>query len=253
MRTHYDNLKVARNAPPEIIRAAYKVLSQKYHPDKYEGSRESAERIMKIINAAYSVLSDPAKRKDYDDFLEEAEATNEELKHSGTEQQSQKPKAEPKQEARQNTYQSQANLQNKPYDSMKQPPPKPRQQPESHHPWRRMAARYIDMNIFAYMGGFGFVLLFPYPENPVMGQLLYALVAIMSCILIEPVVLRLFGGTPGKAILNISVESKTYPSIQIVPLSELLKRTFQVYFFGLGLGLFLFLVPFFFCLMTTSS
>jgi DnaJ-class molecular chaperone len=66
MHTHYDNLKVARNAPPEIIRAAYKVLSQKYHPDKYDGKRESAERVMKIINAAYAVLSDPDKRKSYD-------------------------------------------------------------------------------------------------------------------------------------------------------------------------------------------
>ncbi|MCE3242682.1 MAG: hypothetical protein K0Q83_3189, partial [Deltaproteobacteria bacterium] len=24
VRTHYDNLKVARDAPPEVIRAAYK-------------------------------------------------------------------------------------------------------------------------------------------------------------------------------------------------------------------------------------
>ena len=32
IRTHYDNLKVARNAPPEVIRAAYRVLAQKYHP-----------------------------------------------------------------------------------------------------------------------------------------------------------------------------------------------------------------------------
>ena len=34
VRTHYDNLKVARNAPPEVIRAAYKALAQKYHPDR---------------------------------------------------------------------------------------------------------------------------------------------------------------------------------------------------------------------------
>ena len=246
MNNHYQTLKVSRDAPPEVIRMAYKVLCQKYHPDKYPENRVAAEQIMKALNAAYAVLSDPDKRKDYDDFLDEAEALNEDLKQSGTGQQSQKPKTEPKQEARQNPYQSQANPQNKPYDSTRQPPPKSRQQPESHHPWRRVTARYIDMNIFAFIGAFGFALLFPYPENPVMGQLLYALVAIVSCILLEPVVLMVFGGTPGKAILNISVESKTYPSIQTVPFSELLKRTFQVYFFGLGLGLFLFLAPFFF-------
>lgn len=62
LRTHYDNLKVARNAPPKIIRAAYKALSHKYHPDRNEGNSESA-RIMTIINNSYEVLSDPVKKK----------------------------------------------------------------------------------------------------------------------------------------------------------------------------------------------
>ena len=34
IHTHYDNLKVARNAPIEVIRAAYKSLSHKHHPDR---------------------------------------------------------------------------------------------------------------------------------------------------------------------------------------------------------------------------
>ena len=63
--THYDNLKVARNAPPEVIRAAYKSLAQKYHPDKYHDPVE-AERIIKIINSAYEVLMDPEARAKYD-------------------------------------------------------------------------------------------------------------------------------------------------------------------------------------------
>ena len=63
--THYDNLKVARNAPPEVIRAAYKSLAQKYHPDKYHDPVE-AERIIKIINNAYEVLMDPETRAKYD-------------------------------------------------------------------------------------------------------------------------------------------------------------------------------------------
>ncbi|MCS6804710.1 MAG: DnaJ domain-containing protein, partial [Blastocatellia bacterium] len=37
LHTHYDNLKVARNAPPEVIRAAYKTLSQRFHPDRNPG------------------------------------------------------------------------------------------------------------------------------------------------------------------------------------------------------------------------
>jgi len=70
--THYDNLKVARNAPPEVIRAAYKTLSQKYHPDRNPGNSE-ATRIMAIINASYEVLSDPDKRRKHDLWIEQQE------------------------------------------------------------------------------------------------------------------------------------------------------------------------------------
>jgi hypothetical protein len=63
--THYDNLKVVRDARDEVIRAAYKTLSQKYHPDRRPDDPE-AERIMKIINRAYAVLSDPAQRRAHD-------------------------------------------------------------------------------------------------------------------------------------------------------------------------------------------
>ncbi len=62
IHTHYDNLKVARMAPQEVIRAAYKALSQKYHPDKNPGD-DKAARIMAIVNTAYGILSDPMRRK----------------------------------------------------------------------------------------------------------------------------------------------------------------------------------------------
>jgi DnaJ-class molecular chaperone len=75
MRTHYDNLKVAKDAPPEVIRAAYKVLCQKYHPDKHKGNPAEAERIMKIINASYAALSDEETRKAHDRRIEREEAT----------------------------------------------------------------------------------------------------------------------------------------------------------------------------------
>jgi len=65
VRTHYDNLKVARDAPPEVIRAAYRSLSQKYHPDRNPNDADAA-RIMAIINGSYEVLSDPAKRREHD-------------------------------------------------------------------------------------------------------------------------------------------------------------------------------------------
>jgi DnaJ-class molecular chaperone len=74
LHTHYDNLKVARNAPPEVIRAAYKTLSQKYHPDRNPGSPE-AIRVIQIINSAYEVLSDPVKRQEHDEWIARTEAS----------------------------------------------------------------------------------------------------------------------------------------------------------------------------------
>lgn len=68
IHTHYDNLKVARLAPAEVIRAAYKALSQKYHPDKNPGD-EKAARIMAILNSAYTTLSDPARRSEHDEWI----------------------------------------------------------------------------------------------------------------------------------------------------------------------------------------
>jgi hypothetical protein len=68
IHTHYDNLKVARQAPQEVIRAAYKALSQKYHPDKNPGD-EKAARIMAIVNTAYNTLSDPERRKEHDEWI----------------------------------------------------------------------------------------------------------------------------------------------------------------------------------------
>ena len=71
--THYDNLKVARNAPPEVIRAAYKTLCQQFHPDRH-GGHPKATQTFQIITAAYEVLSDPGKRRQHDEWIAKAEA-----------------------------------------------------------------------------------------------------------------------------------------------------------------------------------
>jgi len=68
IHTHYDNLKVSRHAPQEVIRASYKALSQKYHPDKNPGD-EKAARIMAVVNSAYNVLADPVRRKEHDEWI----------------------------------------------------------------------------------------------------------------------------------------------------------------------------------------
>ena len=63
--TYYDVLQVERNASPEHVRAAYRRLAQKYHPDKMPGNA-NASRAMAAINAAYEVLSDPHRRAEHD-------------------------------------------------------------------------------------------------------------------------------------------------------------------------------------------
>lgn len=68
LTTHYDNLKVARNATPAVIKAAYRVLAQEFHPDRCK--RPDAARITQIINDAYAVLSDPVKREKHDRWIE---------------------------------------------------------------------------------------------------------------------------------------------------------------------------------------
>lgn len=72
MHTHYDNLKISPGAPPEVIRAAYRALSHKHHPDRNNGSPES-HRKMTIINTAYDVLMDPVKRSRHDAWIFEQE------------------------------------------------------------------------------------------------------------------------------------------------------------------------------------
>lgn len=75
LHTHYDNLQVARNASPEVIRAAYRMSSQKFHPDRNPENPEST-KIMSIINEAYAVLSDPQKRREHDAWITRQESAS---------------------------------------------------------------------------------------------------------------------------------------------------------------------------------
>lgn len=70
IRTHYDHLQVAQTASEEVIKGAYKYLSQKHHPDKNLDDQAGAERTMRLINEAYAVLSDPQRRKEHDEWIQ---------------------------------------------------------------------------------------------------------------------------------------------------------------------------------------
>ena len=76
MTTHYDTLKVTRDAEPEVIESAYRALMKKYHPDKTNGDVAATERA-KAINAAYDTLRDPDARARYDRTLDVRPAQSE--------------------------------------------------------------------------------------------------------------------------------------------------------------------------------
>jgi molecular chaperone DnaJ len=64
---YYELLGVSRKAPVKELRAAYRKLARKYHPDLNPGDK-SAEEKFKQIQEAYEVLSDTKKRQMYDQF-----------------------------------------------------------------------------------------------------------------------------------------------------------------------------------------
>jgi len=75
-KDYYKVLGVASDAEEIIIRAAYKALVQKYHPDKFDGTEEEADKRIRELNEAYETLSSPVKRKAYDEQLNSESSTN---------------------------------------------------------------------------------------------------------------------------------------------------------------------------------
>jgi len=64
-KDYYQVLDVEREAEPKEIRAAYRKLALRFHPDRNGNNPEAASK-MKQINEAYAVLSDPDKKTRYD-------------------------------------------------------------------------------------------------------------------------------------------------------------------------------------------
>jgi hypothetical protein len=68
-RTLYGILGVSPDADPDVVRAAYRALAKKYHPDVARKFQMS-DFAFRAIAEAYAVLSDVEKRRIYDASLD---------------------------------------------------------------------------------------------------------------------------------------------------------------------------------------
>ena len=66
-RDYYEVLGVKKDATQQEIKAAYKKMAIKYHPDRNPGNKEAEEKFKEAAEA-YDVLRDEQKRARYDQF-----------------------------------------------------------------------------------------------------------------------------------------------------------------------------------------
>ena len=64
---YYELLECSRDADEATLKAQYRKLAMKYHPDKHGGCKEH-EAKFKAVSEAYDCLKDPQKRAAYDRF-----------------------------------------------------------------------------------------------------------------------------------------------------------------------------------------
>lgn len=69
MPDYFEVLEVQRTASDDEIKAAYRRLAMRWHPDRNNGSKEAEEKF-KDLTEAYDVLRDPQKRAAYERYGE---------------------------------------------------------------------------------------------------------------------------------------------------------------------------------------
>ncbi|OZA00070.1 MAG: molecular chaperone DnaJ [Rhizobiales bacterium 17-65-6] len=70
-RDYYEILACERSADETVLKASYRKLAMRWHPDRNPGDAEAEVRF-KELNEAYDVLKDPQKRAAYDRFGHQA-------------------------------------------------------------------------------------------------------------------------------------------------------------------------------------
>lgn len=78
---YYEVLEVSAKASPAVIKAAYKSLVQRYHPDKNNNDAASVLRTAQIVQA-YEVLSDDVRRAGYDQQIQSHASLHLATKHA---------------------------------------------------------------------------------------------------------------------------------------------------------------------------
>ena len=63
---HYQALGLPPQATAEEIKAAYRRLANRWHPDKHGGTSSIAEEQFKRVTLTYKVLSNEGQRRKYD-------------------------------------------------------------------------------------------------------------------------------------------------------------------------------------------
>jgi DnaJ-class molecular chaperone len=65
-RDYYATLGVTADADQEVIRAAFRALAKKYHPDTASDASPAASARFREITEAHAILSNPSTRAAYD-------------------------------------------------------------------------------------------------------------------------------------------------------------------------------------------
>lgn len=117
--------------------------------------------------------------------------------------------------------------------------PVQRAEHDAPHPWRRVGARLVDMVVYAFVFALVLAILVPDlatrpPPDPATMNPLYHFAAIPVLVLLEGLLLHLFGATPGKALFSIRVTTADGGRLSF---TQALSRTARLWVVGLALGL----------------